>query len=407
MEKIYDIVILGAGVAGSFAVYKLSRFKDIKYCLIDFGRPPGKRRKQLQGWMGCFPHSNARLYLNSCSMSYGLNKSIEEISGKRISKNVDRYVKSVFGEYGNLDGDLPKFPNNKILKRISDLGYECRTNSFSQWKPESIHSLSKHIASYIEDKGDFYYDDEIIDVDVDDGLFKIKCELGYIYAKNVLLAVGRSGWRFSKKIFEKFNLVNDNNYGFFGFKGEISAKSMPDWNKSHCTIYNDSVIIGPLSWNGTVIPEDHYDLVISAWRSNEDRWKSDRVAFSVIMKAKFENKGMEQTERLGKLAYVLADNRIGKGKVKEYLKGFFDLSLVPEYNWFDAKMKEIDRIIPGFMKRGYFYVPDITPTIPRININKNFSTKLDGLYVAGESAGVFGILGAAITGCIVADSLIK
>jgi len=64
-NALYDVAILGGGVAGAFASYVLSKEKKLKTCLIEFGRPPSKRRKQLEGWLGCFPNSNARLYIEN------------------------------------------------------------------------------------------------------------------------------------------------------------------------------------------------------------------------------------------------------------------------------------------------------------------------------------------------------
>ena len=61
----YDVGIIGAGVAGSFAALKIAKdHKNIKTILFDLGRPPMKRRRQLEGWLGCLPNSDGKLYLN-------------------------------------------------------------------------------------------------------------------------------------------------------------------------------------------------------------------------------------------------------------------------------------------------------------------------------------------------------
>lgn len=399
-KKIYDVAILGAGVGGAFASYKLSKYPDMKICIIEFGRPPGKRRKQLQGWFGCFPYSNARLYVDDY-----LN--VSNITGIRPASKANRFVKMIMEEHGPINIFKNKSPDEKILNKINELKYKYEVNSFFQWKPENIHSLSRYIAKNIEKKNiDSKFDTEIYKLEKKDDLFRISTEKGTILSKNIILAVGRSGWRFARDVYKSLNIIKSNNHSLFGFRGEISAGNMLSWNKSHCTISNDNLSIGPLSWNGTVIPEDHYDLVVSSWRSNEDRWKSEKVSFSVISKMEFKDKGIEQTERLGKLAYILSDNRVGRNKVKEYINNSFDISLIPEYKWFKDTMKSITKLIPNFVDKGYFYVPDIKTSAPKIKINKKLSTEIDGMYVIGESAGVNGILSAAISGCIAADNLI-
>ena len=51
----YDVGIIGAGVAGAFAALRISQNNPgTKTIIFDFGRPPGKRRRQLEGWFGCF-----------------------------------------------------------------------------------------------------------------------------------------------------------------------------------------------------------------------------------------------------------------------------------------------------------------------------------------------------------------
>lgn len=399
-RKIYDVVILGAGVSGAFALYKLSKYKDIKICIIDFGRPPGKRRKQLQGWFGCFPYSNARLYFDDY-------KNVSKKTGIRPASKANRFVKSIMEDHGPIIPFKKKEPKKEILNNIEGLGYHYLLNNFCQWKPENIHSLSRRIALEVEGKNiDFSFDNNVDDIDIRKKLFYLSTEKGIVVAKNVIFAIGRSGWRFARDIYKKFEIIKKNDVSLFGFRGEISCGMMSAWNSSHCTIYNNTLSIGPMSWNGTVIPEDHYDLAASSWRSNEDRWRSDKVSFSVISKNIFKNKGIEQTERLGKLAFIMSDNRIGRIRVKDYLNQKFDISYIPEYKWFKNAMKDINEIIPGFLKKGYFYVPEIKTTIPNIKINKKLATEIEGFYVVGESAGVDGILGAAISGCIAADNLI-
>ena len=63
MAKAYDISIVGSGIAGSFAALRLAeRYPDVKAILIDVGRPPMKRRRQLEGFLGCFPIGDGKIY---------------------------------------------------------------------------------------------------------------------------------------------------------------------------------------------------------------------------------------------------------------------------------------------------------------------------------------------------------
>jgi len=68
MEDTFDIAIIGAGVAGAIATYKIKqKHKNAKIALFDVGRPWMKRRRQVEGWLGCLPNSDGKLYLNNIS----------------------------------------------------------------------------------------------------------------------------------------------------------------------------------------------------------------------------------------------------------------------------------------------------------------------------------------------------
>ncbi len=404
-NKIYDIIILGAGISGVMAAYKLSLDmpSNTKALLIDYGRPPGKRRKQLEGWLGCLPNSNTRLYQSDYEI-------VKSVIGQANAKKAMNCIYSVFEEFGDMEISNNKEPSASVQKRLTKNGYSYTLNNYIQWKPENVHKMSRGITAFIEEAGivDYSFDNLVISMDYNDKTkdFTIVTEEGTFITKKLLLNFGRSGWRFVNDFCKTLGLVKSDNFTTFGFKAELPISYMKDWNESHCTLNKKNLTIGPISWHGTVIPEDHSDLVISAWRSNEDRWYSDKVSFSVMSTLKFKDEGLKQVERLGKLAYILLDNRVNKSRVKEFIKKHLDICLVPEYNWFTEQMKEIDLIIPQFTDKAYFYLPDIFTTIPNIKINKNLSTDINGLFLSGESAGIKGIMAAAASGFHAASRII-
>src|SRR5690606_19839317 len=109
---------------------------------------------------------------------------------------------------------------------------------------------------------------------------------------------------------------------------------------------------GPLSWNGQVIQEDHADMTIASFRSNEDRWKSDKVFFSVFVKAEYPDKACFQTERIAKLGFLLAQDRVGRERIKTFLKEETQLSLIPEYFILKEVFEKLEKIFPQIINRG-------------------------------------------------------
>ena len=223
----------------------------------------------------------------------------------------------------------------------------------------------------------------------------------------MIIAVGRSGWRWVKELFTNFGIVDNNDTAKFGIRIEMSASSLKDFNKSSCTISKGDVQIGPFSWFGTVIPEDHVDVAISAFRSNENRWKTDKVSFNLIGDRYFPNAGFEQTDRISKLTFVLSNDRIVKERVSHILAGKSKISIIPEYDWIKTDLEELNAVIPEISTKAYFHVPTIMPLAPKINLGTNLCSEIDDMFVVGESAGLHGILNAACTGIISADMACK
>lgn len=401
--KDFDVGIIGAGVAGAFATLKLAKdHKDVRAILFDLGRPPMKRRRQLEGWLGCFPNSDGKLYQTDIV-------KVAELTGLRKAKSSHTQFKHVLDQIDDFKVTKDRSPIASMEKKIIKLGYDITLNDYVQVYPKEIHALSKYMAEIIE-KGKnitFNFDSEVFRIVKQKNVFVITTETQEYRCKKIIIAVGRSGWRWARDLYNSFGIVDNNDIARFGIRVEATSNVMKDFNRSNCTLTRSDLEIGPLSWFGTVIPEDHVDLAISAFRSNENRWKTDKVSFNLIGNRPFPNEGFEQTDRMGKLAFVLANDRIVKERISTLLTGKSKISVIKEYDWLKPVIEELSILIPEVSSKAYFHVPTILPSAPRINIGDNLETEVDGMFVAGESAGVHGILAAGIMGIAAADAICK
>lgn len=400
----YDVGIIGAGVAGSFAALRIAeKYPRVSTVLIDVGRPPGKRRRQIEGWLGCFPTGDGKIY------EYDLDKVKNIVDGRKATPAF-RWVLDQFAEVNSMR--LIKAPKVSVAtrKRIYNNGFELQYNDYYQWKPESVHKLSKYMAEYIEEAGNisFSFDNEVYTLSkTDNNTFKINTADETIYCKKVILCVGRSGWRWVTNLYDDLGIISNDDYAYYGVRLEVGAASLKDFNKSNITLYDDKIKAGPFCWNGTIIQEDHSDLVISAFRSNEDRWRSDKVSFSLVKSMYFPDAGSVQADRIGKLSFVLFNDRVSKERVKVFMSKNSLLNQLPEFDWLTATLERLDRVMPNLCNKGYIHVPNIIPMPAEINLGTNLESEIDGMFVAGESAGVFGIAAAATMGAICADSACK
>jgi flavin-dependent dehydrogenase len=139
----YDVIIIGAGVAGAFAAYRAASYSGTKVLLIDLGRPPGKRRRQLEGWLGCFPGSDGKLFLEDKS------KVSDLVDGRKL-RHADKWVMDTFEQCGPMKVIKDKLPTATLQKKVINSGFSIIPGNYIQWKPEYVHDLSRLIAEELE-----------------------------------------------------------------------------------------------------------------------------------------------------------------------------------------------------------------------------------------------------------------
>jgi hypothetical protein len=404
MSNIYDVAIIGMGVGGVFAAYKLAKeHKDMKVLGIELSRPMSKRRPQICGFFGCFPTGDGKLYLNDLP-------KISSIIGAKKTKSSNSLFNNIISNVNTFKVTKDRSPNLSLEKKFKKLGYDITLNDFIQTYPKDVHALSRFMVNKIEESGNVTYsfDNEVSQIFKQKNIFNIVTERGEFKCKKVIIAVGRSGWRWANDLFKNFGIIDNNDTAKFGIRVETTSDIMKDFNKSNCTLTKENDLeIGPLSWFGTVIPEDHIDTAITAFRSNENRWKTDKVSFSLIGNRQFPAAGFEQADRLAKLTFILTNDRVMKEKLTTLLNSRSKISIIPEYDWLKDAVNELGIVVPELVSKGYFHIPTIITMAPKINLSSNLESEIDGMFVIGESAGISGILAAGCMGLAAADAVCK
>lgn len=399
MNKL-DIAIIGAGVAGVFCLNKLASL-DASIGVFEFGRPPAKRRRQIEGWLGCLPNSDGKFYLTD-------KNKIENITKQSSDKLYESFL-SLTDSIFNNKVNVQKNVKDSLFQTLSENKYCVEYNHYIQTIPKDSHLLSKKIVQTLDGKNNitYYFDDEVKSISKKDKGFIIENGNNKIYAKKVIFCIGRSGWKTAGDIFSALGIVSNNDYCEFGLKVEVADDLVNDFNHSTVTLKKDMVTVGPFSWDGTVIPEDHYDIAITAFRSNEPRWKSDKVSFNLIKKCYFKDKGFYQLDRLSKLMFLLCNDRAVKEKITAIDNKNSKIYLNKEFSWVWEELNELNKVIPNLIDKGYYHLPTFITLPPKINLNENFESEIDNFYVAGESAGESGLLFAALSGISIAENFIN
>lgn len=400
-SNIYDVAIIGSGMAGTILASKIAKErKDLKTILIEAGRPPLKRRHQMMGYFGCFPSGDGKLYTHDVD-------KVSKLTGIRKAKTASTWINNFLSNYLDLKLVKDTTPNNNILKKIKLQELEFYKNDYFQLYPKDIHFLCKQTSNLITDAKhiNYSFDNFVEKITKVKNQFLIETELESFVAKKVFICVGRSGWRWANSLYKDLELITSNDVMKFGIRAEMSAALLKDWNDSNCVVENKTLSIGPFNWRGTVIPEDHIDFACSSFRGNESRWDTEKVSFPIIWNKKSPKNGWEETERIAKLVFLIANDRVIKEKVSTLINNKSKISDLQEYKQFVEILKSLNTLIPDLTSKANFYVPEIVTIAPDINIKNTMETDIANMYVCGESAGISGLLSAAITAIVALDSI--
>lgn len=398
----FDIGVVGVGVSGAFALQNYLNSNSKKtLAVFDAGRPGGKRRHQMFGFLGCLPGSDGKLYTNDL-------QKVCAIAGVRQMGQAFQHVLSQLSTVTPLKLTKDTKLSLALDKKVKKHGFAVKLNDFYQIYPKDIHSLSRKITDQLENNKNIFtsFDNEVFKVLKHKNHFSILTADGDFECRQILISVGRGGWRWVSELFSNFGIVENNDTAKFGIRVEMPAPYLKEFHHSNCSLLSPSLDVGPFSWNGTVIPEDHLDLVITSFRSNETRWHSDKVSFNLLMKQTFKDNAYQQLDRLGKLTFILSNDRVMKERISTLMNGRSKISDINEYAPLLPLLENLNQIIPELTSKASFYAPTLMPLPPRINVKADFSTEVADMWVSGEAAGIHGILGAATSGYLAMKHLV-
>lgn len=247
----YSVGIVGMGIAGCFAALKLATtHKNMKVIGFDCGRPPMKRRQQMFGWLGVLPNSDGKLYESDVS-------KVAELTGLRRAKSAHTWVKHTLDQIYNFKVIKDRAPNTTVDKRLKKFGYDIALNDYVQMYPKEIHMLSKHMAETIElnPNVSFVFDNEVIRIVKQKNMFVISTGDQEYRCKKLIIAAGRSGWRWTSNLYKSLGIIDNNDIARFGIRVEINSNMMKDFNRSNCTITKGDMEFGPFSWAAQLYPK--------------------------------------------------------------------------------------------------------------------------------------------------------
>ncbi len=468
MEFSYDVVVVGAGPAGIFTCYELSRkMPNLKVLLVDKGLDIYARRcpilekkidkcpENREGVAGCHP---------SCSITSGFGGAgaysdgkfnitsefggwMTEYVEKDVVEELINYVDKINLEHGATEKITD--PTTKKVKEIEKRGLASglkllRAKVRHLGTEENLDIL-KSIYEHLQTKIDMRYKTEVTDFIVENGSIKgVYLNGDKIISRRVVVAPGRDGAEWLTEMCKKYNIPRLANHVDIGVRVETNDEIMEEINEHLYEgkfIFRSSVGTSVRTFcsnpSGHVVVENHSGTMIVNGHSYRDlALGSKNTNFALLVSHPFSepfNQPNEFAKQVSRLANMLSNGgviiqkygdikrgrrttykRLKEGFVTPTLKEAVpgDLGLVLPYNTMKSIIEMIevlDNITPGIASdHTLFYGVESKFYSARPQVNEFFESPVEGLYFGGDGAGITrGLAQAGANGIWIARDIIS
>ncbi len=469
MNSKYDVVVVGAGPAGIFTAYELMKKSSKKILLIDKGAdiysrrcpilegktskcPAPSRRKD---YAGCLPacsitdgFGGAGAYSDgkfNITTEFGgwMSEYLDDETVLKLIKDVDKI---------NLEHGAPKTITDPasievldIEKRAYGAGLKLLRSEVRHLGTELNLEILKSIYEEMKENVDFIFKKGVADIIVKDNKVSaviMEDEKEYA-ADQVVLVPGRDGSKWLGQIMNKHGIKQSSNQVDIGVRVETSDIVMQEINKylyEGKFIFNTSVGTRVRTFcsnpSGHVVIENHSGTMLANGHAFKNKdLGSENTNFALLVSHKLSDyeRPNEYAHMVSKLANEISNGSIiiqsygdlikGRRSTEKRIKELFitptqktavpgDLGLVLPYNTMKSlfeMMEALDVITPGIAsEHTLFYGVEAKFYSSRFEVNNNFETKIDGLYLGGDGSGITrGLAQAGANGLAIARNIIN
>ena len=435
--KDYDIIIIGAGASGVFMSYEMAKLDvDASVLMLDKGAPLEKRqcpiKKGAKTCVKCDPCHIMNGYGGAGTLSDGKYNITTQFGGDlHAYVGVDEamklmeYVDEVLCSMGGADAKLYSTASSelKTIALRNDLHLlEAKVRHLGT--DRNVKILGR-MFEYCQQKVEMRFYTTIADVQrQEDGRFVLTTDKGETYrCRDLVLATGRSGSKWSAQVCDKFGIQQRKNRVDIGVRVELPAEVFKhitdDVYESKIVYktdkYNDMVRTFCMNPYGEVVAENTNGIVTVNGHSYADpELRTENTNFALLVSNKFTEPfedSNEYGESIARLSNMLGGGvlmqRFGdlvKGRrssARRMEKCFTrptlqatpgDLSLVIPKRQLDNIIEMIyalDKIAPGTANEDtLLYGVEVKFYNSRIEVDEHLQTRVEGLYALGDGSGV-------------------
>lgn len=438
--KLYDVVIIGAGVSGIFAAMQLAP-SGRSILMIDAGKSLTERLKVL-GHDIASNQAHERYYgFGGLGLSEGkynytndFGGDLDRKIGSEQSLHYQLKVDQLLCQYGAQSKTLYTTFDPVLAERAKRAHFKLLTTQTRHLGTGLAKTILQAFAHYLDSRIEFMFNSQVKHINkTKQGLVLSLSNQTMINAKKVVIAVGRSGIDWLEPIAQQLKLSYDNTRLDLGFRIEMHGTQLDKLlqttreTKLHYQTSTYQATTYCMNPQGRVIPKYQAGLVMPDGQNSGEIGPSSNLNFTLFIPKWFDThqeadhylhqvistinqqQGIIAAQRLGDIdSHFSQRHQLIEPTLKQAI--FTDLATItPKHylantcDFLGALETLLAEPIDG---NTILYAMDSKAYAPVINTDHHFLTAVEHLYLIGDCSGVTSSLSqAAASGLYVADHI--
>lgn len=436
MNKNYDVIIVGGGAGGLFAAYEFTKVApNLKVCILEKGNSLEKRKCPIDG-----DEIKNCIHCKDCSITTGIGGAgafsdgkynitndfggnLHEYVGPEKAIELMEYVDSINMAMGGEGSKLYPSASKELKRKALQYDLHVLDANVRHLGTEKNYFIIQNIVKYLEDKIDIYYNSSVDNVERFGEEWLVKTDGYELVSKNVIIATGRSGSKWTSELCKSLGIEGTNNRVDIGVRFECPAEI---WEPITDEVYESKIMYRSpntgctcrtfcMNPHGEVVAENTNGIVTVNGHSYEDpKLHTKNTNFALLVTHHFTEPfkdsnaygeyvaglvnmlaGGVMVQRFGDL---IANKRTNEKRLREsFVRPTLNatpgnLALAIPKMTLDTIIDMIyalDKLAPGTSSYdSLLYGLEVKFYNSVVNVDGNLETKHNGLFILGDCSGI-------------------